>query len=405
MKSKCDQELYTPSFVLMAAANFFTVSSFGCFFLFPIFVMSHGGSNADIGIVMGAAALSSVLCRPWISEMIDRVGRKRSYGIGCIITSLLSLSYLMFRGELAEFYLPLLLVRLLHGVGLAICFTSGFTYIADIVPKERLNEGIGMFGVTALVGMAIGPVIAEIIIGEFDFQFLFLVAAGMAFVGFFLHLPLGESYVGRVSGSETSFFSVLIRKKMLLIAVLAFLFGFGLAASGNFVSPFAKEQHIAFISLYFIAYSSAAVITRFFGGRLADRVGEERIIPYALIITGSGFLVLIALGGDTILIVSGLMSGCGHGFLFPSLNALALREAPRGIRGKINGIFTGGIDAGAFSGSIILGYIGEWGGFQTLFLIAGGALFAGFMIYRLKPIQRSLERMRNRSTNNPSRLT
>ncbi len=389
----------------MAAANFFTVSSLGCFFLFPIFVMSHGGSNADIGIVMGAAALSSVLCRPWISEMIDRVGRKRSYGIGCIMTSLLSLSYLMFRGELAGFYLALLLVRLLHGVGLAICFISGFTYIADIVPKERLNEGIGMFGVTALVGMAIGPVIAEIIIGEFGFQFFFLVAAGMAFIGFFLHLPLGESYDGRVSGSEMSFFSVLIRRKMLFVAVLALLFGFGLAASSNFVSPFAKEQHIAFISLYFIAYSSAAVITRFFGGRLADRVGEDRIIPYALIITGAGFLVLIALGGDTILIVSGLMSGCGHGFLFPSLNALALREEQRGIRGKINGIFTGGIDAGAFSGSIILGYIGEWGGFQTLFFIAGVALFAGFMIYRLKPIRRSLERMRNRSTNNPSRLT
>jgi len=382
----------------MAAANFFTVSGFGCFFLFPLFIISHGGSKADIGIIMGATALSSVLCRPWISEMIDRIGRKRSYGIGCIITSLLSLSYLMFQGELAGFYLPLLLVRLLHGVGLAICFTAGFTYIADIVPKERLNEGIGMFGVTALVGMAVGPVIAEIIIGEFGFQFFFLVAAGMAFVGFFLHLPLGESYDGRVSGSETSFFSVLIRKKMLLIAVLAFLFGFGLAASSNFVSPFAKEQHITFISLYFIAYSLAAVITRFFGGRLADRVGEERIIPYALIITGAGFLVLIALGGDTILIVSGLLSGCGHGFLFPSLNALALRDEQRGIRGKINGIFTGGIDAGAFSGSIILGYIGQWGGFQTLFFIAGIALFAGFMIYRLKLVRRSLEeRMRNRS--------
>ncbi|MBC8419598.1 MAG: MFS transporter, partial [Desulfobacterales bacterium] len=211
----------------MAGANFFTVSSFGCFFLFPLFITIHGGSKADIGIIMGAAVLSSVLCRPWISEMIDRLGRKRSYGIGCIITSLLSLSYLMFRGELAGFYLPLLLVRLLHGVGLAICFTSGFTYIADIVPKERLNEGIGMFGVTALVGMAIGPVVAEIIIGEFDFPFLFLVAAGMACIGFFLHLPLGESYDGRVNGSETSFFSVLIRKKMLLVAVLALLFGFG----------------------------------------------------------------------------------------------------------------------------------------------------------------------------------
>ena len=173
---------------------------------------------------------------------------------------------------------------------------------------------------------------------------------------------------------------------MLLIVALAFLFGFGLAASSNFVSPFAKEQHITFISLYFIAYSSAAVMTRFFGGRLADRVGEERIIPYALITTGVGFLVLIALGGDIILVVAGFMSGCGHGFLFPCLNALALRDEPRGIRGKINGIFTGGIDAGAFSGSIILGYVGQWAGFQTLFLIAGFALFAGFVIYRLKPV-------------------
>ena len=386
MKSKSKQDLYVPSFVLMAVANFFTVSSFGCFFLFPLFITSHGGAKADIGIVMGVTVLSSVLCRPWISEMIDRVGRKRCYGIGCITMSLLPLSYLMFRGELSGFYLPLLLVRFLHGVGLAICFTSGFTYIADIVPKERLNEGIGMYGVTALVGMAVGPVIAEIIIGEFGFQSFFIAASSLAFVGFFLHLPLAESYDGRISGSESSFFSVLKRKKMLLIVSLAFLFGFGLAASSNFVSPFAKEQHIAFISLYFIAYSSAAVMTRFFGGRLADRVGEERIIPYALITTGAGFLVLIALGGDIILVVAGFMSGCGHGFLFPCLNALALRDEPRGIRGKINGIFTGGIDAGAFSGSIILGYVGQWAGFQTLFLIAGFALFAGFVIYRLKPV-------------------
>ena len=386
MKSKSKQDLYVPSFVLMAVANFFTVSSFGCFFLFPLFITSHGGSKADIGIVMGVTVLSSVLCRPWISEMIDRVGRKRCYGIGCITMSLLPLSYLMFRGELSGFYLPLLLVRFLHGIGLAICFTSGFTYIADIVPKERLNEGIGMYGVTALVGMAVGPVIAEIIIGEFGFQSFFIAASSLAFVGFFLHLPLAESYDGRISGSESSFFSVLKRKKMLLIVALAFLFGFGLAASSNFVSPFAKEQHITFISLYFIAYSSAAVMTRFFGGRLADRVGEERIIPYALITTGVGFLVLIALGGDIILVVAGFMSGCGHGFLFPCLNALALRDEPRGIRGKINGIFTGGIDAGAFSGSIILGYVGQWAGFQTLFFIAGFALFAGFVIYRLKPV-------------------
>jgi len=356
--------------------------------MFPIFITDHGGSKADIGIIMGATVLSSVICRPWISQMVDRVGRKRCYGAGCMIICLLALSYLLFEGDLSTFFLPLFLVRLLHGVGLAICFTAGFTFVADIVPEQRLNEGIGMYGVTALVGMAIGPVIAEIIIREWGFQFFFLAASAMAFLGFCLQLPLSESYDRHLSGSEVSFFAVLGRKKMLLVTVLALLFGFGLAASSNFVSPFALEKHITFISLYYVAYSSAATFTRFFGGRLADRVGEKRIIPYAFIITGTGYLVLMALGGSAILFISGAMSGIGHGLLFPSMNAFALRDEVKGVRGKINGIFTGGIDAGVFSGSIILGYIGEWCGFQILYLVAGIALFSGFMIYQLNPGKR-----------------
>ncbi len=248
-----------------------------------------------------------------------------------------------------------------------------------------------MFGVTALIGMGAGPVIGEMVIEGFGSRWFFLTAAVLAAVGFFLHLFLKESYIGPPRGSTETFFSVLGRRKMVVVAVLAVVFGFGLAASGSFVSPFAKEKHLAFISLYYISYSVAAVITRFFGGRLADRVGEQRIIPYALIITGAGFMLLMFLEGTIMLFISGLMSGCGHGLLFPSLNALALRKEPIGIRGKINGVFTGGIDAGAFVGSVLLGYIGEWAGFQTLFFSAGFALFAGFMIYRTKSVQVSIE--------------
>lgn len=374
--------LYSPSFITMAFANFFTVSSFGTFFLFPLFITNHGGSKSDIGIIMGVFALSAVLCRPWISDMIDRIGRKRSYTIGCIIMSILPLIYLFFRGDLSHFYLPLILVRILHGVGLATCFTASFTYIADIVPEGRLNEGIGMFGVTGLAGMAIGPVIGEIIIQKFGFSIFFLATTGMATLGLLLHLTVPESYIHVSHKSSQSFFSVLIKRKALIVVLLALLFGFGLSASGNFVSPFAKEQDLSFISLYYISYSSAAVLTRLLGGRLADRIGENRIIPYALSLTGGGLLILILLGGNTVLALSGFMSGCGHGFLFPCLNSLAIRREPINIRGKITGVFTGSIDAGAFVGSIILGYIGEWAGFPTLFFTAGLTLLTGLGVYR-----------------------
>jgi len=333
---------------------------------------------------MGVFALSSVLCRPWISDMIDRIGRKRSYTIGCIIMSVLPLIYLLFRGTLSDFYLFLILVRILHGVGLAICFTASFTYIADIVPAERLNEGIGMFGVTGLTGLAIGPVIGEIIITEFGFSAFFFAATGMATLGLMIHLPLSESFVNDSQKFSQSFFTVLAKRKILFVALLAFLFGVGLAATDSFVSPFAKEQGIAFISFYYISYSSAAVLTRLLGGRLADRIGEDRIIPYALTLTGGGLLILMLLGGNSILALSGLMSGCGHGFLFPCLNSLAIRNEPIDIRGKIIGVFTGGIDAGTFVGSIILGYIGQWAGFQALFFAAGLTLFIGFGVQRFQ---------------------
>jgi dipeptide/tripeptide permease len=62
---------------------------------------------------------------------------------------------------------------------------------------------------------------------------------------------------------------------------------------------------------------------------------------------------------------------------------LAIRDEPISIRGKITGVFTGGIDAGTFVGSIVLGYIGEWAGFRALFFAAGIALLAGLGAYRL----------------------
>jgi MFS family permease len=369
----------------MALANLFTMSSISTFFLFPLFITGHGGTKADIGIMMAAFTSASILCRPWISEMIDRIGRKKCYTIACLILSLLPLVYLFFNGDLSSFYIPMLFVRIIHGVGLALSFTSVITYIADIVPKNRLNEGLGMFGVTALVGLAVGPIIAEFIIRQFGFAIFFVTSSILAVIGLLLHLPLLESYVRSNSGSASpSFFSILKNKRRIFIVLLAFLFGFGLSAVFGFLTPFAEEKRLAFISLFFIAYSAGAISMRFFGGRLADRIGEGRIIPYAFIITSFGILMIIFLGGDLILILSGFISGSGHGLLYPCLNAIAVRNEPQDIRGKIIGIFTGGIDTGLFLGSILLGYIGKWFGFHVLFLVAGLTLFMGFGVYRFQ---------------------
>jgi len=366
----------------LAIANLSCLSSYGAFFLFPLFITAHGGDQVDIGIIMGVFALSSVLCRPWISNMIDRVGRKKSYAAGSMIMTLMPLAYLFFRGPLDSFYLPLIIVRVVHGIGFAICITAAFTYIADIIPAESLNGGLGMFGISGLVGAALGPVLAEIVIHRVGFGLLFIVASALSCVGLIIQHPLKDTYVRVVKPAESSFFLVLQKRRIFMIAAIALLFGFGLAAVNGFVSPYASARRISFISLYYIAYSLGAILTRLLGGSFVDRQGEDRIIPYALALMGGGLLVLVFMKESGLLFFSGFVTGCGHGLLYPALNAHALRAEPQNVRGKITGAYTGSIDAGAFIGSVILGYVGELEGFQALFLAAGAAVLCAIFIFR-----------------------
>jgi len=382
--------LYTPAFAALFIANLSLVASFASFFLFPLFITANGGSQQDIGIIMGIFALASALCRPWISEMIDRLGRKHSYSLGCTIMTLMPLLHLLLNGPLENYYLPLLLLRIIHGIGLAICFTAVFTFIVDLIPEGRLNEGIGMFGTSGLIGLAIGPAVAEPIMEIYGFDAFFLCATVMAAFALLLHLPVKDRHQQQAMSetSSPSFFAVLKQRKQLISGALAMLFGFGLAATGNFIAPLAEQRALEHISFYYLAYSCAAVGVRFYAGRLADRIGENQIVPWGLILAASGLLLVPLVTGHLLLIVVGFIFGVGHGLLFPALNAMAVRDEPYNIRGKVTGIFTGGIDAGAFFGAVVLGIIGELSGYTSLFIFAGLIVSSGLLVFRLRPKQK-----------------
>ncbi len=382
--------LYTPAFWAMALANLCHTASFSAFFLLPLYILDHGGRQDDIGIIMGVFALASALCRPWISSMIDRIGRKRSYTLGSILMVAAPFLYLALDEPLAAGYPIFLLLRVIHGVGLAICFTAVFTFMADILPQDRLNEGIGMFGISGLLGIAIGPVLAETVLRHFDYAGLFMVAGGLAAVALVAHQPLRESGPQQAVTRRTTFFSLFKREKFIVVGLLAFLFGIGLAGTGNFVAPLAEHRGLGYVSVYFFCYSGGAIAIRFIGGRLADDLGERTLLPYTILLYMAGIFLLPITYNQFLLCIAGLLSGTGHGLLFPLLNTMAVRDEPGEIRGKATGIFTGGIDTGLFAGSLVLGYIGDWFGLNVLFACAGLSMAAAFIVFRFRSEQPNL---------------
>jgi MFS family permease len=380
--------LYTPAFAALYLANFSLVASFAAFFLFPLFITGHGGNQQDIGIIMGVFALASALCRPWIAEMIDRIGRKRSYTLGCAIMTVMPLFYLQLQGNISNYYLLLLGLRVVHGIGLAICFTAIFTFIVDLIPVGRLNEGIGMFGTSGLIGMAVGPLVAEPILENYGFPAFFFIASGLAAAALILQAPIKDKHHLQEENppKSPSFFSLLKTRKQLVCGGLAVLFGFGLAATGSFIAPFAEARNLGYISLYYLAYSTAAVGVRFVAGKTADRLGENQIIPWGLSLVAGGLLLVPLVHGIFLLLVAGFIFGIGHGLLFPALNAMGVRDEAYEVRGKVTGIFTGGIDAGIFCGALILGSIGKVAGFTALFICSGLMVLCGLWLFRLRPV-------------------
>ena len=377
--------LYTPAFWAMALANLCHTASFSAFFLLPLYILEHGGNQGDIGVVMGIFALASAISRPWVAEMIDRIGRKRSYTLGSILMVVSPFLYLGIHDPLGSGYLPFLLLRALHGVGLAICFTSVFTFMADILPRDRLNEGIGMFGISGLIGIAIGPVFAEIMLEPFGFSGLFIVAGILSGISLIIHQPLKESApTGEEESDPTTFFGLFRREKFIVVGLISLLFGVGLAGSGNFVAPLAEERNLGYISFYFFCYSGGAITIRFINGWISGKFGENRILPCSIVLYMAGLFLLPLAYNQAVLCVAGVLSGIGHGLLFPLLNTMAVRDERASIRGKATGIFTGGIDSGIFAGSLILGYIGDWFGLNVLFLCAGLSMTIALIIFRFR---------------------
>jgi MFS family permease len=373
--------LFTKDFILLLTCSLLFSTGIGVLVLFPLMILDIGGGQSDIGFLMGVMSLSAVISRPWISGIVDRLGRKNSMILSCSIAAVICIVHLFFIDAIRNVYPVLVLLRLLFGVGAALGFVSFLTMAADLASGPRLNEGLGFYGIMPMLGMAIGPAISEVFVDRFGFNTMFLMAAFFFSSCFLFVLPVREKFCSVTAGAVLKRFLRSLRIPVVWrMGFICLCFGVAFAAHAGFVAPFAKASGLS-VSAYFVSYSGAAVLIRLFGSRLAGRFGEKRIMMVALLIAGAGFAGLTQVDSTLSLMVIGCIAGTGHGLLFPSLIALTIRPVAADERGKVSGILTGGFDGGLFVGSMGMGQIGEYFGFSMIFAAAAFIIFIGFVAF------------------------
>ena len=136
--------------------------------------------------------------------------------------------------------------------------------------------------------------------------------------------------------------------------------------------------------IIYAAYTSLVYIMPVFGGLLADRIlGSRKAVTYGAILLVLGHLGMTIETNVQIFYLSLALIISGVGFLKPNIStmvgALYEKDDPRRDAGFT--IFYMGINIGAFTASLLCGYLGETYGWSYGFGAAGIGMLLGLIIF------------------------
>ncbi|MCZ7358132.1 MAG: MFS transporter [Candidatus Methanoperedens sp.] len=368
MEPTKNETLLTRNFLL---TSFSTVAIFTSFYFLlvtlPIYILQLGGTESQIGLIIGVFTISAVLLRPFMGREVDRRGRKNMLLAGSLVFLLSMLLYNYTTSVTA-----LLLLRVFHGIGWGAATTAASTLIADIAPPSRRGEAMGIYGMSSNVAMAIGPALSFWLLyasGVPDFPRLFDVSALIALVSLLLVLPITET--GAVH-PKTSLFS----KEALFPSALMFSVTLTYGSIVSFLSLLAQEKGMGNPGIFFTVFAVTLVLVRALAGKLSDSRGRKAVIVPGMLIITLGLFVLSIANSFSLFIAAAFLYGLGFGLVHPTIMALLVDRVSDRTRGAAMGTFTAAFDLGIGLGSIVLGVVLQYFGFMAMYLLGGLIVFA-----------------------------
>lgn len=368
--------LWTRDFLLICLTNLAVFTGFQMLMpTMPVYVQSLGGSETMMGLVIGIFTLSAVAVRPLVGWALDTVGRKAVLVLGLALFVISALLY-----GWASSVAFLLGIRLLHGFGWGFSTTAAGTVAADVIPPERLGEGMGVFGLAGTIAMAVAPAMGLYMIGRFSFVLLFSVSAALAITALLLAVPISyrlPHFADRAAQPRAAFFEPSAVRPGLVTLLTNTTYG----AIVTFLALYAAGQGIANIGPFFTIYAITLALTRPLCGLLMDRRGFDVVVIPGLVCVGVAMVLLSASRHLGMFLLAAVFCGLGFGAVQPGMQALTVRGLPPYRRGAANSTLYMGFDLGIGLGAIIWGGISQAVGYATMYLMAAIPAALALLLY------------------------
>jgi predicted MFS family arabinose efflux permease len=358
------------------AANF---SLFFAFYvltpLLPLYLSEHFGATKDIiGLVLSGYTLTALLFRPFSGYVVDSFPRKT------VLMIAFGAFAIFFAGYLAASTLLLfMIVRTLHGGPFGALTVANSTAAIDVLPSSRRTEGIGYYGLSNNLAMAIAPTIGIFIYQLTDsFEFLFWLALAVACVGWLVDATVTFSEKETVRNKSKLSWDRFFLLRGWLIGANMVAFGFSFGVLSNYLAIYGKEVMgiMGGTGTYFMLCSVGLILSRLQGGKALRNGRVTHNAAEGMVISLVGYALFILMptlfpqNHSAIMFGyygSALLIGLGNGHMWPAFQNMTINVAQNSQRGTANSTILISWDIGMGLGILVGGIVSELLGYAAAF--------------------------------------
>lgn len=361
--------------LLILMTIFIDITGFGIVLpLLPFFVNTFQAGSTALGVLVASFALMQFIFSPILGRLSDSFGR-RPVLLLSILTSVVS----FFLFALANSYFVLLLSRIIAGLATEIGVAQA--YITDVTSEKERTKWMGRMGAAQGAGFIIGPALGGFL-SVYGFSAAGFAAAALALLNLifaFFFLPESKTPQKDVeSKASISRFRGIISifSKPMMSSLLAILFIMGLAfAAFPVIMPLLAISVFGLssstMSFFFIYIGLVQIVFQgFIVGKLASRIGDEKLIPLGAILMTVGVFFMAVFPIYHIFIVLTTIMMIGIGILGTAIPSVISKRTSQSERGSTFGVTQSISSIARIPGPLIGGFLFEYVGFGAPFFLS-----------------------------------
>lgn len=389
------ERLWNHNYCKVMTANF---ALFFAFYLLtpllPLYLHETFGATKDvIGFVLSGYTLVALLFRPFSGFLVDTFPRKT------VLLVAFSMFAIFFAGYLVATSLLLFtILRTLHGGPFGAVTVANSTVAFDVLPSSRRNEGIGYYGLSNNLAMAISPTFALFIYTQtHNFQLLFWLSFAIATFGLVVDSTIKMDKPRQTAAVQRPMTISLDRfflKKGWLIGVNMIFFGFCFGVLSNYLAIYGKQvlHMTGGTGTWFMLCAVGLMLSRLQGGKALRQGRLTHNAAEGMVISLIGYTLFIAIPNHIGYYGSAILIGLGNGHLWPAFQNMIINVAHHHERGTANSTILVSWDVGMGLGILIGGVIAELFSYTAAFWTVAIVNLVGVVLYFLRTQQFFLSR-------------